>query len=221
MNNALNLLVRSLIRLTLGIRHMLTDPRHWSAISPYIDYNFLRYHGVDVEFGSARLIGFPIIRKARNSRISIGRGVTLVSHSRGNPAGISHPVILATLSEGATISIGNGCGLSGATLCCASAIDVGDFSGFGANATAYDTDFHPVKDFGTPSDSISTAASKPIRIGKYVWIGANAMILKGVAIEDRAVIGAGAVVRTNIPAGSVYLGHAPHPGARDRRPSSP
>ena len=217
MNKILNFFVCSLIHLTLGIQRSLTDPRRWSSISPYIDYNFLRYHGVDVAFGSVKLVGFPIIRKARNSRIVIGGGVTLVSHSKGNPAGINHPVILATLAEGATITIGNGCGFSGSAICCASAIDIGDFSGFGANAVAYDTDFHSIKDFGTPSDGLLKAASKPIRIGKYVWVGANAMILKGVVIEDHAVIGAGTVVRTNIPAGTIHLGNMPNSRDDDQR----
>ncbi|MCX6704297.1 MAG: acyltransferase, partial [Candidatus Woesebacteria bacterium] len=174
-----------------------------------IDYNFLKYHGVDVEFGSVKLIGFPIIKKARNSKIAIGKGVTLVSHSKGNPAGINHPVILATLSEGAIITIGNGCGFSGSTICSACSIDIGDLSGFGANAAAYDTDFHSIKDFGTPSDGISRAASKPIKIGKRVWIGANTLILKGVQIEDNCIVGAGAVVRTNMSAGTIYRGNIP------------
>lgn len=210
MNKIMNFFVCSLIHLTLAIQRSVMDPRRWSLISPYIDYNFLRYHGVDVAFGSAKLIGFPIIRKARNSRITIGRDVILVSHSKANPVGINHPVILATLSEGATITIGNGCGFSGSAICCASAIDIGDFSGFGANAIAFDTDFHSIKEFGTPADSLYIAPTKPIRIGKYVWIGANAMILKGVEIGDHAVVGAGVVVRTNIPAGRTYLGNLPH-----------
>ena len=204
MNKILNSCVYSIIRLTLGLKHRLTDPRLWSAISPYIAYNFLRYHGVDVEFGSVNLVGFPIIQKARHSKITIGKSVTLVSDSRGNPAGINHPVILATLREGATITIGNGCGFSGSAICSASAITIGDFSGFGANAAAYDTDFHSFKDFGTPSDGLFRAASKPVKLGKYVWVGANALILKGVQIEDHCVVAAGAVVRNNLSAGTHY-----------------
>jgi hypothetical protein len=43
-------------------------------------------------------------------------------------------------------------------------------------------------------------------IGNDVWIGANAVIKKGVKIEDGAVIGAGAIVVDNIPAFSVVGG---------------
>jgi acetyltransferase-like isoleucine patch superfamily enzyme len=46
----------------------------------------------------------------------------------------------------------------------------------------------------------------PIVIGKDVMIGANATILPGVTIGDRAVIGAGAVVVTNVPADTKVFG---------------
>ena len=47
---------------------------------------------------------------------------------------------------------------------------------------------------------------KPIRIGKNVWIGANAVITQGVSIGDGAVIAAGAVVNKNVEANTVVGG---------------
>ena len=47
---------------------------------------------------------------------------------------------------------------------------------------------------------------KPVRIGKRVWIGANATILPGVAIGDNAIVGAGAVVTKNVPANTIVGG---------------
>ena len=44
-----------------------------------------------------------------------------------------------------------------------------------------------------------TQFSVPVVIGDDVWIGANAVILPGVHIGDRAVIGAGSVVTHDIP----------------------
>ena len=46
----------------------------------------------------------------------------------------------------------------------------------------------------------------PIRIGKRVWIGANAVVTKGVTIGDNAVIAAGAVVTKDVPANVVAGG---------------
>lgn len=45
-----------------------------------------------------------------------------------------------------------------------------------------------------------------IDIGNDVWIGANCVITRNVAIGDGAVIGAGAVVTGNIPPYSIALG---------------
>ena len=47
----------------------------------------------------------------------------------------------------------------------------------------------------------------PIRIEHDVFIGARAMILKGVAIGRGAVIGAGAVVTKNVEAGQIVAGN--------------
>jgi acetyltransferase-like isoleucine patch superfamily enzyme len=45
-----------------------------------------------------------------------------------------------------------------------------------------------------------------IDIGERVWIGCNSAILPGVTIGDRAVIGAGAVVTSNIPSDCLAVG---------------
>ena len=47
---------------------------------------------------------------------------------------------------------------------------------------------------------------KPTKIGKDVWVGANAVILGGVIIGDGCVIGAGSVVTKDLPPYSVAMG---------------
>jgi len=49
--------------------------------------------------------------------------------------------------------------------------------------------------------------SAPVTIGEDVWLGAGAMILKGVTIGPRAVIGANSVVTHDFPAGAVVAGN--------------
>jgi len=44
------------------------------------------------------------------------------------------------------------------------------------------------------------------RVGSNVWIGHGAQILRGVTIGDNAIVGAGAVVTTDVPANAVVAG---------------
>ncbi len=48
--------------------------------------------------------------------------------------------------------------------------------------------------------------SRPCEIGHDVWIGANAVILRGVKIGTGAIIGAGAVVTRDIPEYAIAVG---------------
>jgi serine acetyltransferase len=48
--------------------------------------------------------------------------------------------------------------------------------------------------------------SAPTRLGDEVWLGANVIVLKGVTIGARAVVGAGSVVTKDIPADAVAVG---------------
>jgi acetyltransferase-like isoleucine patch superfamily enzyme len=50
----------------------------------------------------------------------------------------------------------------------------------------------------------------PVRIGSGVWIGAGAVILKGVTIGSNAVIGAGAVVTRQVSSGEKVAGVPAH-----------
>ena len=57
----------------------------------------------------------------------------------------------------------------------------------------------------------------PVTIGTDVWVGAGALILPGVRIGDRAVIGAGSVVTRDVPADMFAAGNP----CRVIRPASP
>lgn len=48
---------------------------------------------------------------------------------------------------------------------------------------------------------------KKINIGRHCWIGANAVVLKGVTLGDGCVVGAGSVVTKSFPKGSVIVGN--------------
>jgi maltose O-acetyltransferase len=49
--------------------------------------------------------------------------------------------------------------------------------------------------------------ARPIDIGSDVWVGAGALVLPGVRIGSRSVIGAGSVVTRDIPEGVFAAGN--------------
>ena len=81
-------------------------------------------------------------------------------------------------------------------------VRIGSFSLFGPAVQIY-TPMHPVEaelrrrqEFG-----------KPVEIGSDVWVGGAAIILPGVTIGSRAVIGAGSVVTRDVPEGVFAAGN--------------
>ena len=77
-------------------------------------------------------------------------------------------------------------------------IDEGALIGHGVVLATLDHDFAPEK-----RQQLHPA---PIHIGKRVWIGANAVVTKGVTIGDNAVVAAGAVVTQDVPADTIVGG---------------
>ena len=104
------------------------------------------------------------------------------------------------VNEGATLTLGSGYANAGLNLSCFSAITIGRDVMISENVTLRDSDNHRV------SGSSSPSATAPIRIGDAVWIGLNAVVLKGVTIGDGAVVAAGAVVTRDVPARAMVAG---------------
>jgi maltose O-acetyltransferase len=50
-------------------------------------------------------------------------------------------------------------------------------------------------------------AGKPIEIGDNVWLGGGVIVCPGVSIDDNTVVGAGAVVNRDLPAGVLAVGN--------------
>ena len=91
----------------------------------------------------------------------------------------------------------------------ASRIELGDYVGIGERTYITDTEGHKHYNPNRPIWEVSAGEEEigPVVIEDNVQIGQDCMILKGVHIGARAVIGAGAVVRSNIPADAVVMGN--------------
>jgi acetyltransferase-like isoleucine patch superfamily enzyme len=74
----------------------------------------------------------------------------------------------------------------------------------GPGVQIYDSDFHPLPVADRANEAPRMGA---VVIGDDVFLGASAIILKGVTIGDGAVVGAGAVVVRDVPPGAVVAGN--------------
>ena len=115
------------------------------------------------------------------------------------------PAIIRTVRAGATISIGDDVGISGATVSASKSIAIGNGVLIGSGSLITDSDAHALN----PEDRRKgkDGVAKPIIIGNDVFIGARAIILKGVTIGEGAVVGAGAVVAHDVPPRTIVAGN--------------
>lgn len=118
--------------------------------------------------------------------------------------GIGHPVTPFTHYKDAVISIGSNSFVNGTRFGCQTRITVGEYAIL-ADARILDTDFHSIYPDRWSPDAV--VESSPVVIGKNVWIGAAAIVLKGVNIGYNSVVGFGSVVTKDIPANCVVAGN--------------
>lgn len=105
---------------------------------------------------------------------------------------------------GVNISLAEGVYInSGAVFLDCGRITVGPRAMFGPGVHLY-TVGHPLE-ASLRRTNVERAA--PIRIGADVWVGGRAVVLPGVTVGERAVVGAGAVVTRDVPAGTLVLGN--------------
>lgn len=155
-----------------------------------------------VKYGKKVLLkGVPVIFNKDGAELIIGNNVTIKSSFLSNLVGLYSRSIIVTRAPGAKIVIGDGVGISGATIYARKEITIGDNTAIGGNVKILDNDFHPIdvedriKLLADPNGGDSDLVpSKPIRIGNNCFIGCNSIILKGSEIGNNCVIGAGAVV---------------------------
>ena len=143
---------------------------------------------------------------ASPAQISLGKYVSLletdlICYAKGN------------------LAIGDYCWFSLRTqVITASSVSIGPYSIFARDVYISDTNEHPLDPLARRRETIAAletgkppnrylADTKPVTIGSDVWVGERAVILKGVAIGDAAVIAANSVVTKDVPAYTVVAGN--------------
>lgn len=107
------------------------------------------------------------------------------------------------------IQIGNNVGISSACIWANHSITIGNNVKIGGDCILIDTDAHSL-DYVTrrnPNTDSLDAQSQSIVIEDDVLIGTRCIILKGITIGARSVIGAGSVVTKSIPADCIAAGN--------------
>jgi acetyltransferase-like isoleucine patch superfamily enzyme len=175
----------------------------------YLSLPFIRLyfalHGVGWGAGW-RVYGLPLIQRQRGSLISIGDGLQMRNWFSSNPLGVNHRSILATWSAQAEIRLGEDVNMTGTTICAQERVIIGNHIRIGANCTIVDTDFHPVEAHArrvAPKEG----QAREVLIEDDVFIGTQALVLKGTHLGKGCVVGAGCVVAGVFPPGAVIAGN--------------
>ncbi len=165
----------------------------------------------NVEFGT----GFycesaQIFRKLRSAK---PRAVVLGDHVSCY-AGCSF-----SIGEQGSCSIGSFTLLNGALLMCEERIEIGSHCLISWNVGIADGDFHPLDPQERRRDAEALAPyygnrparpslrTAPVIIADNVWIGMNAIVLRGVTIGENSVVAAGSVVTKSVPPNVVVAGN--------------
>lgn len=112
--------------------------------------------------------------------------------------------------RGSRLSIGNDSGIGeNSRIVCMNDVTIGDNVMIGPEVMIL-TGGHDYMDASIRliDQRIVTA---PVLIGNDVWIGARALILPGVTIGDRSIIGAGSVVTKDVPPHTLVAGNPAKP----------
>jgi len=125
--------------------------------------------------------------------VVLGEGVSI--------CGTVVPVELVTYTSG-RIEIGNHTFINyGSSIAARASVKIGSYCHLGHYIFVMDNDQHDVV------RHMELPRSDPVIVEDHVWIGSKAIVLPGVRIGSRAVIGAGSIVTKDIPPRCVAAGN--------------
>lgn len=150
----------------------------------------VRRHRLEVVGSDFEIGKYCVIRRNDRATISLGAGFCARNFVSFNVTG--------NLQFGANVFVN-----SYTSFNVRDRLDIGSGTLIGEGVRIYDHD-HRFRDAAQPVAQ-SGFLTAPVAIGHNVWIGSNAVVLRGVTIGDGAVIAAGAVVSKDVPADCLYF----------------
>jgi acetyltransferase-like isoleucine patch superfamily enzyme len=149
--------------------------------------------------------------RLRYPRLHIGRDAVLLGRIRikqGTRVYLGDRVRIrqrVSFTGGGTVAVGSDTLLNGCWIVAASRVQIGEFCLI-SDCGITDNDYHhlnPERRHDPPTPSTTS----PVVVGRNVWIGLRALVLKGVSVGADSVVGAAAVVRSDVPARCVVAGN--------------
>lgn len=188
--------IRKIIRLCLRIRNYL---------SRY--YNLLRLKIYGVNYGAKCAIeGKLYIKLFPLAKCSIGDNFYFSSGWNINSLCTNKRGAIYAI-DNAEVIIGNNVGMSGTIIVARQRVEVGNNVKIGGNCIIIDTDSHSLDYMKRRDSSTDWGVAKSVIIENDVLLGANTIVLKGVTIGARTIVGAGSVVTKTLPPDCVAGGN--------------
>ena len=134
----------------------------------------------------------PGVRIGGPGRLEMGRGASIGRDTR------------IFIGPGAVLRMGPGSRISDRGIVNVMVgVTLGEAARLSWDVQILDSDFHSV----THSDGSVSTPTRPVLVEDRAFVGANAMILKGVTIGRGAVVGAGAVVPRSVDPETIVAGN--------------
>lgn len=103
------------------------------------------------------------------------------------------------VNEGACLKMGSGYMNYDCVIDVFSSVSIGHGVVISERVVIRDSDNHTICEAGSEVDSSPKSIAAPITIGDHVWVGVNAIILKGVTVGEGSIIAAGSIVNKDVP----------------------
>lgn len=167
--------------------------------------------------GGINIVNKLYYRVPRGAHVVIGKNFTFTSGGCYNTLARNIRGCIFLENKDAELIIGDNVGISSSTLWVANSVTIGNYVNIGADCMILDTDCHSLDwnkrgkrggrdEQGRSVDHLNTKKA-PVVIEDDVMIGTRSIILKGVTIGARSVIGAGSVVSKSIPPDCIAAGN--------------
>lgn len=184
--------------------------------SLYIGWNKIYFFLNNIKYGkNFRVFNHLYLKIHVGALVQIGNNCTIMSGAGLNPLSRNIKTCIY-VGKKATLKLGNDVGISSSTLWVKESVSIGNSVAIGADCIIMDTDAHNLdwkircseetNEYGESVDMV-TAASAPIVIEDNVLVGARCIILKGVTIGARSIIGSGSIVTKDIPSDCIAAGN--------------